>query len=58
MNSILGMKKKKQYGRQIGPFSFLSSPLLTIVEHLFRQANSLVAKGFYISLKGKSPFRF
>ena len=37
-------KKKKQYGRQIDPFSFLSSPLLTIVEHLFRQANSFLHK--------------
>ena len=47
MTSLLRMKKKKQYGRQIDPFSFLSSPLLTIVEHLFRQTNILVAKGLY-----------
>ena len=50
--------EEKQYGRQIDPFSFLSSPLLTIVEHLLPQTNSLVAKGFYKSLKGKSPFPF
>ena len=58
MTSLLRMKKKKQkkkqYGRQIDPFSFLSSPLSKIVEHLFRQTNILVVKGFYKSLKRKS----
>ena len=43
MISLPGMKtrnEEKQYGRQVNPFSFLSSPLLTNVEHLFRQTNS------------------
>ena len=51
--------EEKQYRRQIDPFTgLLSSPLLTIVEHLFRQTKSLAAKGFCKRLKGKSPFRF
>ena len=40
----------KQYGRQIRPFSFKRSPLLTNVEHLFRQTSSYVEKGFYRSI--------
>ena len=58
LHDLSPRNEEKQHGRQIDPFSFLSSPLLTIVEHLFRQTNDLVAKGFYKSLKGKSPFRF
>ena len=36
--------EENQYGRQIHPLSFQSSPLLTNVEHLSRQTNSLVEK--------------
>ena len=57
LHDLSPRNEEKQHGHQIHPFSFLSSPLLTIVEHLFRQTNNLVAKGFYKSLKGKSPFR-
>ena len=35
-------KEKKQYSRQMDPVGFQSSPLLTNVELLFRQTNSLV----------------
>ena len=58
LHDLSPRNEEKQYGRQIDPFNFLSSPLLTIVEHLFRQTNSLVAKGFHKSRKAKSPCRF
>ena len=47
----------KQYGRQIRPFSFKRSPLLTNVEHLFRQTNK-VGKGFHKRLKSRSDLLF
>ena len=40
LHDLYPQNEEKQYGRQIHPFSFESSPLLTNVEHLFRQTNS------------------
>ena len=36
VNDLSPHNEEKQYGRQIYPFSFESSPLLANVEHLFR----------------------
>ena len=33
LDDLSSRNEEKQYGRQIDPFSFLSSPLLTIGEH-------------------------
>ena len=44
MISSARRNEEKQYGRQIHLFTFESSPLLTNVEHLFWQTNSLVEK--------------
>ena len=40
LHDLSPRNEEKQYGRQIHSFSFDSSPLLTDVEHLFRQTNS------------------
>ena len=40
LHDLSPQNEEKQYGRQIHPFSFERSPLLTNVEHLFRQTNS------------------
>ena len=52
MISFPGMKKNNMVAK------YILSPLLTNVEHLFRQTNSYDEKGFYKSLKSRSPFRF
>ena len=58
LHNLSPRNEEKQYGCQIDQFSFLSSLLLTSVKHLFRQTNSLVAKGCYKGLKVKSRFDF
>ena len=40
LHDLSPQNEEKQYGRQIHPFSFERSPLLTNIEHLFRQTNS------------------
>jgi len=40
LHDLSPRNEEKQYGHRIHPFSFESSPLLTKVEHLFRQTNS------------------
>ena len=52
-----GMKKNNMAAQYI-LLVFKVLPLITNVEHLFRQTNSYVEKGFYKSLKSRSPFRF
>ena len=52
MTSLHGMKKHNMAAK------YILLALLTNVEHLFRQTNSQVEKGFPKSLKSRSPFRF
>ena len=44
LHDLSPRNEEDQYGGQIHPFSFQSSPLLTNFERLFWQTNSLVEK--------------